>query len=473
MNVSHNVILIFLIFLCSNAHGIDKNAPITFADAAALAVAASADLNHSRASQEIMEGAWKWGLRAFLPQLSLNISENDRLQVSGADSFVKNYGINLDQLIWDYKTTMTRKLERMEIDLSESRLDRMTDEIGESAIAAYRNTLSSRAILDIKISALSVLEEQRRILNEEVRLGLALDVDLASADINLADAKLDIYSLQLELAEMEKQFAELMGLETLPVLTEKVDINRSAKIIPLYEMTAAPAASSLARIQNPDLTEARHSIAKKQMEYKFASSSWIPSLRLTGNFNLTGQRYPLTRYNWSVGINIDFSGPWIQNRFAAQAGWELSTLGKYDQTAMLQNSFTPIPNPAAAYGRRNAALSLALEEEKYAVIYERIGRVAANAVEKCVLTEQKRSLARESVTLGIERCRIEEIRLGLGHITRHKLMEILIEQTQREISLIQAATALIEAERELERLLNLKPGGLDDFILIITNTDKE
>jgi outer membrane protein TolC len=329
----------------------------------------------------------------------------------------------------------------------------MALEIVDQTLAAYRNVLSSRTILEIRNAALVVLEEQRRILNEEVLLGLALPVDLAGADINLSSAKLDIISLQIDLAETERQFAEILGLESLPVLPEKVDINRS------IALPAASAAGSLARERNPDLADARFSITKKQAEVKFASNSWIPSLRLTGNFGLTGQRYPLTRFNWSLGINIDLSGPWLQNRAGAQAGWE----PPYDRTALIQNNLSLLPDPASAFGIKQAQLALALEWEKYNTLFGRIGRVAANAVEKCALAEQKRILSLEAVRLGAERCRVEEIRLELGHITRLELMETLIEQTQREISVVQAAISLLEAERELEKFLDLRPGELTRF----------
>jgi hypothetical protein len=427
---------------------------LTFAQAADLAVSYSADLRHARASQALMEGAWMWGLRAYFPRMSISVSENDRLQQIGPDSFMKNFGIGLDQLIWDGgRTTMSRNLERMELNLASSQLDRMAHEIAESAIAAYRNVLSSRAILEIRMTTLGILEEQRRVLNEEVLLGLALAVDLAYADLNLAEAKINIYSLQLDIAEMERQFAEILGLDTLPILTERVDVNRS------ITLPAAMAAAALARERNPDLTNARFSITKKQAELKYASNSWIPSFRLTGNFGLTGQRYPLTRYNWSVGINIEFSGPMFQSRTGVQAGWE----PPYDRTAVVQNSFTPLPDPAAQFGKNQAMLALSLEQEKYNTILERIGRMAVTAVEKCALAEQKRILALEASALGNERCRIEEIRLDLGHITRLQLMETFIEQTQKEIAAIEAATALLEAERELERFLDLRPGELAVF----------
>jgi len=456
------LLLIFYLFSSSLYAEINE---LTFSQAAQLAIEASSQLRHARSSQAIMEGAWKWGLRAYFPRVGITVSENDRLQQTGADSFMKNYGLSLDQLIFDGgRTSMNRRLERMELDLSSVQLDRSASEIGEAAISAYRNVLSSREILEIKNSALTVLEEQRRILNEEVQLGLALPVDLASADINLASARLDIISLEIDLAEMEKQFTEILNLESLPQLIEKVDVNRPSSFNLRNAAYAAVAAASIAKDQNPDLQEARFSISKRQAEYRLISNSWIPVLRFNGNFGLSGQRYPLTRHNWSVGISVELSSPWLKNNFSFQTGWEPSSFGQPDRTANLQNSLNPLPDPASSYGKKQAALALSSERENYAILLERIGRIAANAVEKCVLAGQKRLLAAEAAALGNERSRIEEIRLGLGHITRLKLMEVLIEQTQREIAVVQAATALLEAERELERFLDLQPGELINLI---------
>jgi len=459
------ILSVLFLFIAVYAYSNDNNQlSLTFAQAAKLAVEASVDLKHSRSALEISKSAWAWGIRSYFPQINISVSENDRLQQIGADSFMKNYSIGLEQPVWDGgKLSMSRKLEKMELVLSSSKLDRTANEIAESAIAAYRNLLSSREIIKIKKASFAVLEEQRNILEEEVKLGLALSLDLASADINLLNAKIDIFSLQLELDEMEKQFMELLGLEAMPVLAEKVDINRSI-VLP-----SSSSAANLAKEKNPDLIDARYSITKKQMEYKYISYSWIPSLRLTGNFALNGQRYPLTRYNWSVGVAVDFSNPWFQNRFGVQAGWE----PPYDNTAMIQNSFSPLPDPASKYGKKQAKLALTLEQEKYKTALEQIGRTAATAVDKCAFMEQKRLLAIDASNLGAERCRIEELRLNLGHITRLTLMETLIEQTQKEIAVVEAATALLEAERELERFLDLEPGELEIFAGSLTNVQEQ
>jgi outer membrane protein TolC len=428
--------------------------PLKFAEAADLAVASSAELRNAYASQGLMERAWTLGLRSYLPRLGFSFSENDRLQKIGADTFLKNYGINVDQLLWDGgRTSMTRKLEKLELNLSYSNLSRMAADIAESALAAYRGVLSSRAVLAIREAALRTLEEQRRILAREVSLGLALALDLTEADLALAEAKIEIQTLRSDLAEMEKQFAELLGLDYLPVLEEKIDINRGP-VLP-----GAAAAGALAETRNPGLEQARFSIAKKEGELKYAYRSWIPAFRLTGSFALSGQTYPLTHHNWSVGLTVEFSHPWFQNTFGLQGGWE----PPYDRTAQLQNSMSPLPNPAAGLSLGQAKLAVSLEKEKYRIAFERAGRFARRAVEKCALADSKRILALDAIKSASERYRVEEVRLSLGQITRLDLMEARLEYAKKEIGAVEAAAALLEARRELERLLDLPPGELAEL----------
>jgi outer membrane protein TolC len=427
---------------------------LSFADAAVLAVSSSAELRNAYAEQGIREKAWLLGMRAYLPKLSLSISENDRLQQIGADSFVKNYSLNAEQLLWDGgRTSMGRKLEKMDLNLSHSRLERSAADIGEAALSAYRSVLSARAMLEIRRDSFRSLEEQRRILAEELRLGLALQADLAEADLALAEERITIHSLDSDLVELEQQFADILGLDALPELKEKVDPCRETFL------PQAVHARSMAEERNPDLGEARFSITKKQGELKYISHSWIPTLRLTGSFGLTGRDYPLNHYTWSLGLGIDFSGPWIQNSFGLQAGWE----PPHDKTAQLQNSLSPLPDPAAGLNKHQAELALALEKEKFRLAFEQIGRGAQRGVEKCSLADTKRRLALEAAGLAAERCRLEELRLSLGQITRIELMEVMIEYTGKETAAVEAAVALLEAERELERLLDLKPGELAVF----------
>jgi outer membrane protein TolC len=448
------ILLICVIFFFGEPVYGDERRAITFMDAAALAVTSSAELRAEYKGQKIMENAWVWGLRSYFPRLSIGVQENDRLQEFGADSFLKNYSIGMDQLLWDGgRLSMSRKLERMEINVSNARIERMAGDLAEAALTAYRNVLSARTVLVIREKAFESMRGQLTILEKEVELGLALPLDLAEAELALTEARIEIIVLESNLLEMERQFAELLGLDVLPALAETVDINRAA-VLP-----SARASISLAHEQNPELAEAMFSITKKQTELSYASRSWIPTIRLNGSIALSGNTYPLNRYGWSVGLSVEFASPWLQDTFSFQSGVE----SPRDRTASLQNNASPLPNPAAGLGIKQAELALALERERYALAWERLGRSAKRTLEMCRLAEQKRRISVEAISMAARRYNLEEIRLGLGQITRLELMKAHLVYTEKEIAAVEAAINLLQAERELERLLNLPPGELAAF----------
>ncbi|MDR3167014.1 MAG: TolC family protein, partial [Treponema sp.] len=322
---------------------------ISFAEAALMAVAASDELRNEYSLRTLREGAWVLGRRAYLPRLSLSVSEDDRVSTRGSDSFLKNYGINLDQLLWDGgRTTISRSVERAELTLLGAQLERMAGEIAEAALGAYRNVLYVRAQLAIREAALEALRGQRNILLRETELGLALQSDLTGADLTLSGEGIEILSLKMELEEAEQELAETLGMERLPPLLETVDVRRSP-VLPGDEDIR-----SRAQTRNPDLTEARYTIVKKQAEARYARLSWMPTIRLTGGLALNGQRYPLTRYSWTVGLAVEFSSPWFSGGIQGSAGME----PPYDRNARLQNTLSPLPDPASAMTGRSADLAL-------------------------------------------------------------------------------------------------------------------
>jgi outer membrane protein TolC len=443
--------VLFPLLFLTMVGGLGAEGGIGFADAALMAVAASDELRNEYALRNLREGAWVLGRRAYFPRLSLSVSEDDRVSTIGTDSFLKNYGINLEQLLWDGgRTAISRSVEQAELTLLGVQLERMAGEIAESALKAYRNVLYVRAQLAIRETALEALGEQRNILSRETELGLALPSDLAGADLTLAGERIEIRSLKMALEEAEQELAETLGLDRLPPLLETVDVRRSPVLPGGGEIRTQ------AQARNPALTEARYAIVKKQAEARYARLSWMPTIRLTGGFAVNGRRYPLTGYSWTVGMVIEFSSPWFSGSIQGSGGGE----PPYDRTARLQNTLSPLPEPASAMTSRSADLALALEQKKFRTNFEKVGRMAATAVEKCHLINGKRILALESLDLAAKQLRLAELRLDLGQITRIDLMEVRQEYTQKELSLVEAAISLLEAEREVEKFLDLRPGSL-------------
>ena len=424
---------------------------ISFAEAAAMAIEASDDLRNEYAAKSLREGAWKWGIRAYLPRFSIGASEDDRLSKTGSDSFLKNYSVNADQLLWDGgRLSLSRKMERAELDLAGNKLKQAAGDIGEAVVSGYRELLLARNILEIREKTCEFLDQQRLILQREVELGLSRPADLVEAEIRVALAELDSLSLEMDLEEAEWKLADSLGLEKLPVLSERIDTGKSASL------PSPAAAKALAEARNQELAAFRFSIAKRQAELKAARLSWIPTLRLTGSFGLNGRNYPLSRYNWSAGLVIEFSSPWLSGNLSASAGGD----PPFERNARLQQTAAPLPDPGAVYSIRSAELALNYERSRYQTALKELRSAAERGIKTCELLDKKRLLAIEALKLEGERFRLSELKLSLGEITRIELMEIRLDYEKREASLAEAAASLLQAERQLERLLDLEPGKL-------------
>ena len=425
-----------------------------FEDTGRFAVASSVEIKRLRAQRSLREGAWTLSFRAFLPQVSFVVSEDERLSLISADSFTKTYSINLEQLIFDGGRTRTaRNLERTELILLSDELKRSESAVTEAALSMYRQILLSRMVIAIREEALVSLMEQKRIMAEELALGMVIPLDVVHADITVREAELELQSMKIQNEELEKQFAEFLGLDETPELSERIDINRS----PVIPDAEAVHRSALGR--NPDLQRMLHSIMQKEVEARYASRSWIPTIKATGTYSVSGQHYPLNRQSWTAGITVNFNSPWFTGSTGGSAGWE----PPYDKTARVQGSFSPLPDPAAGLGARQAALALAFERDNYQTALDRIGREAALLITNVRICGERRELAVESLQLGAEKYRLAEVLLSLGRITRIELMEERLEYARKEVLAVEAAVALLEAERAIERFVDLPPDSLESF----------
>ena len=431
-----------------------KKPELRFEDAGRLAVASSLEIKNLRSQRALREGAWRLMLRAFFPQVSFAVSEDERLSLISSDSFTKTYSINLEQMVFDGGRTATvRKVERAELILLSDELKRSEGAVIETALVLYRKILSSGMIIQIREKAMISLMEQRRILAEELALGFVIPLDLTQAEITVREAELELEIMKIQKAEQESQFAEYLGLEDVYELSEQIDIYRTT-FVPDAKMIYRAALS-----RNPDLKRMVHSVMQRETEAKLASRSWIPTVKAMGTYSVSGQHYPLNRQSWTVGLTVNISSPWMSASAGGNAGWELP----YDKTARVQSSISPLPDPASGLGAKQAALALAMERENYQHTLNKLERDAVLLVNNLRLSEQRRCVALETLKLGEEKYRLSEVLLSLGRITRVELMEERLEYEKKEAAAVEAAIAVLEAERAIEKFTDLPPGSLGQF----------
>ena len=72
-------------------------------------------------------------------------------------------------------------------------------------------------------------------------------------------------------------------------------------------------------------------------------------------------------------------------------------------------------------------------------------------------------MAVEALGIAAEKYRLSGVLLALGKITRIDLMEERLLYAAKEAAAAEAAAALLEAERSVERLIDAPPGTLERF----------
>ncbi|GMO48522.1 MAG: hypothetical protein Ta2G_04320 [Termitinemataceae bacterium] len=428
---------------------------LTFKAAGEAAVAASKELQAEYGIHGLKLKAHSLGVISYFPKLSLSAYEDEVLSQISTDTFMKNYSIGVEQMIFDGgRLHISRKIEKSKLALEYNALNRKAREISESAITMYQKILAGRMNLQIRENSLKALQEQQRILKTEFKLGMVLESELTTADISIKESQIEILNEKMELEEIEHQFIEMLGFDTLPDLSETIDVEREAALPSVHLVR------STAQVRNPDLITAQLSIKEKQEAAKASFLSWIPTLSANGNFTLRGTSYPLTHYTWSIGLSLQFASPWLSGSSSATTGFEDRT----SQNFRLQGSAQPLSDPSSSVNYDQAKIALNLERSNYNLSFERLGRSAEQAVEKFKFIEQKRMLTLESRKLALEKIDLLRLKNKLGLNTVLDLMEAQVECMQKELELVQAALNVLAAEHEIEKLMDINTGELKDYV---------
>lgn len=423
-----------------------------------LAVQNSTAVEAERRRLELAESAWRFGARAYLPSVELGVSSDERIAEYGPDTFTKGLSLSITQPLWDGgRSAAARAAEKAELSLARDGLGRMERESAEAAIQAYRAAASARGRVIIRREAYAAAAAEREVLAAELRLGLASSLELAELDLRLAEAELEILSAELALSEAEAALAEAAGVAASPESYELPDPDRPRVALDADDDEALGAA---ARARSPELRALRYELARKAAEAKAAAFAWLPTASLKAGLQLSGRDFPLTRSAWSLGLSLDFAGPYFGASIGASGGIERPGAS----TARTGATIRPIPDPAAPYASRRAASALSQAEAALAAASKRVARAAVSAATAYRNALRGIDAAKRSLELAEARRELVAKRLGLGLARRSELVKAGLERAGEELALLDAASALISAERALERLLDLDAGGLAGFV---------
>lgn len=424
-------------------------------EAALLAVENSLSLKASRQALDARRGAWRLGLRAFFPSLSVSASEDDTLSPHGRDGVTRTLSLSLRQALWDGgRLAAGRALEAAELDLATEALEREERALGEAAVEAYRQSQAASARLAIRRESLVLAEAERAFLEKERRLGLAKEADLVEADLSLASMRLAVTEAELAASMAAEELAEALGLESLPELSDPLP----SFWRPFELDEDALVAAALER--SHELASARLALTRRRAEARLARLSWLPRLSLEASGRVYGESLPLHEADWSLTLELGFSSPALSATALGGGGSDLA--GRI--RARRGMSLEPLGDPSQALLASTTAEALMLEEERYGLAVTGLDRRVRSATVAYRSAARLLEIRERALALGEERLRLAGLGASLGRATRTERLEAELKRAGLAIEVVDAVLGLIGAERRLEALLDLAPGSLARFL---------
>ncbi|QGM45075.1 TolC family outer membrane protein [Methylocystis heyeri] len=292
----------------------------TINSALARAYDANPDLNQSRASVRARDEDAPKALAGMRPKASISASAGPeygtitipagRNSTTGqrqffSDQYVgapRSAALNVSQPIFDGGRTASavRQAESSVLSARAS-LAQTEQAILQSAAANYMNVLRDTAILDLRKSNVSVLEQQLRLTKDRFSVGEVTRTDVAQAEASLAQARSDVYAAEGLLKISIASYRQVVGVEP-----KRLEPAQSVeKLLP----KSLNEAISLALVENPAVVAAQHQADVAALGVKVAESALNPTLS----------------FNAQVGPSYDsFFGLPGSHQFAAQATGQLN-----------------------------------------------------------------------------------------------------------------------------------------------------
>ena len=182
---------------------------------------------------------------------------------------------------------------------------------------------------------------------------------------------------------------------------------------------------------------------------------FAPRISLEISASVSGERFPLQDPSVSAKLLFDVPSPAFPataSLAAGNAGPGEKSEGTSVDVAVLQDLAAGFLPQAAALSREESRLRMLQAEQQLASQVRR-------ALAACAQKKAAAAVQRRTVEPGQRKAQILARAVDLGGAKRVDSMAAQTQLARDAGALLEAVLSLLEAERELERLLGLRPGG--------------
>ena len=403
-------------------------------------------------SKRLISERW----RDFLPDLSFRYQKEDAVAYREEDYRNQSAMIEIGyDISTGGKTYIEYKISRIERLLAQEEYRIERNNIILNVKRTCYELIRNRDEIAINRKLLDSLFIQKRIIDEEKRLGMATELQRVRVEARISEAEYGILHAENEYKNRLKDFKVLIGFppgRNISIKKPDMRVENLPRI-----MQSRDRLISIALKNRSEFKRSRYAIYKTRKEMQLARYYYLPKFRLTGSCGYTGDRYPPNKKTWSIGFSVttalfgssvsgsqSFGESDNGNRRSSSSS---SRLGVYDDPSYLRKII----------GSESSFREAKLEYNKLkkSIVIE-VARAFDNLVENKKLVR----VAEKNEAMLEKQAEIENTRARLGEITRYDVLKTYLELAESRLRLLKAKTDYRIALAVLERAVGHDIGGL-------------
>jgi outer membrane protein TolC len=443
-------------------------APISLGEAEARALASSTELAILRLRTRAQGRAHALGVREYLPRLSLAANDSQTIVLGGPDTRVESWSLTVEQPLFDGgRLAVQRALSRAQLLLDGRSYADSEDALVDRVRGLYWQALVQEEKLRIQEEIRGITAHQVDIARMERRIGAIREIDLVEAELEEARVTLTIGDTRAILEERLDRLRESLGMRPGDELALSGRIDAAYSGLDLPPDAGAFIAIALA---NNTQVKRRELEARSALEaLRAARASFVPRISLAITVGISGERRPLQDASLSGELAIDFPSrafPFSASLSSGKTGSAQVSAGSSGQIGVLEDIGGWTDRRAAGIAREESLMkktqaveSLGFEVRRSAAAYE----------------QKKAAAELQRKTVGLDEARVAILgrQLELGGIQRIDYMRAQAQLARDASDLLEDVLAVMDGERELEKLLGVRAGELAALVDGLARRDRE
>jgi outer membrane protein TolC len=419
------------------------------------AIAFSRDIAYQSTLLAARELTFALGIREYLPHVSLGYDENATVALGAPDTRGRTLSLSASQPVFRGGTKpYERKVAGLELSNAREDLGQQVRALEYDLRGRFADILVSEQKKGILVRTIEVARESLEIIQAQVRLGGALDLDLAQAELEILSLEINLTETETSLEDFLYQMKKLLSLDPSDPLELKGDLDQGYAGVDLSGMEES--LYSAAASYSPELKRQGTAVEKASIQVRASAFPFLPDVDLEVSAAFTGEQFPLRNPQYAGKLTFSFPIPEVPTTYSGGAS---ATPGK-DRGGSVSVKTAPLESVSAWVDRRTAILTLDAEARKKEQIAQDLRFEVKRMMAAYAQAGRGIELARRKLDVQRRKEAILQRQMDLGEVKRIDYLQGAIETSSAEIALNQSLLQLLESERAWEGILGLRAGGL-------------